>query len=158
MYEQRLQLVCVFSVSNWPHSHSSDMLHHAKPCWWHCMALIAGVCSLCLSHIAFSLDVHKASLRECCLLLFHDDVSFMQGYRHCGTYFKFEGSQNTVTLAPHTTAVAQDGSMPHVSVISFTGCNLSEQVRHNNVNWLVSKCTLWHLANSKRLSVFCATR
>ena len=146
------------ATSDRPHSHSNHMLHNANKCWWHCMALIAGVCSLCLTHVALSPDVHKASFSECCLLLFLNNISFMQGYRHCGTYFKFEGSQNTVTLAPHTTAVAQDGSMPHVSVISFTGCNLSEQVRLHVVNWLVSKCTLWHLANSKRLSVFWATR
>ena len=56
-------------------------------------------------------------------------LPYLQGYSNYGTYFKFEGSQNTVTFGPTTTAVAQDCTTASISIVTFTGHNLSEKVR-----------------------------
>lgn len=58
----------------------------------------------------------------------HADYN-LQGYSNYGTYFKFEGSQNTVTFGPTTSAVAQTCNAASISVVNFTGHNLSEKVR-----------------------------
>ncbi len=52
----------------------------------------------------------------------------MQGYGNHGTYFKFEGAQNSVRFGPTAGMVSSDNDQACASQVTFSGHGLSAKV------------------------------